>query len=148
MAKTGSPTKYKEEYSKLAYKLALLGSTDKDLSNVFEVSEKTIDNWKNLYPDFLQSLKRGKDEADSKVVMSLFNRANGFHKEETEEIMYKGEVVELKRKKYYPPDVTACIYWLKNRQRDKWGDKKDDLVTATIPDIKIIYEPSKDDKGV
>lgn len=145
MARTGSPPKYKEEYNKLAYKLALLGSTDKDLASVFDVSEKTIANWKNDYPDFLQSLKRGKDEADSKVVMSLFNRANGFHKEETEEIMYKGEIVELKRKKYYPPDVTACIYWLKNRQRDKWGDKKEDLLKENlVPDIKIIYEPSKD----
>lgn len=139
------PSLYKEEYTKLAYKLALLGSTDKELADIFEVAESTFSKWKVDFPELSEALKKGKDEADSKVVMSLFNRANGFHKEETEEIMYKGEIVELKRKKYYPPDVTACIYWLKNRQRDKWGDKKEDLLKENlVPDIKIIYEPSKD----
>jgi hypothetical protein len=143
------PSLYKEEYTKLAYKLALLGSTDKELADIFEVAESTFSKWKVDFPELSEALKKGKDEADSMVVKSLFNRANGFHKEETEEIMYKGEIVELKRKKYYPPDVTACIYWLKNRQRDKWGDRKEDLLKDNlVPDIKIIYEPSKDDKGV
>lgn len=141
------PSLYKEEYTKLAYKLALLGSTDKELADIFEVAESTFSKWKVDFPELSEALKKGKDEADSIVVKSLFNRANGFHKEETEEIMYKGEIVELKRKKYYPPDVTACIYWLKNRQRDKWGDRKEDLLKDNlIPDIKIIYEPSKDNK--
>lgn len=135
------PSLYKEEYTKLAYKLALLGSTDKDLANIFEVSEKTIDNWKNEHPEFLQSLKRGKDEADAMVTASLYKRAIGFYKTEKEEIMYKGEKQELTYKKYYPPDVTACIYWLKNRQPSKWGDKKDDdLAKNNIKEIKIIYE--------
>lgn len=143
------PSLYKEEYTKLAYKLALLGSTDKELADIFEVAESTFSKWKVDFPELSEALKKGKDEADSMVVKSLFNRANGFHKEETEEIMYKGEIVELKRKKYYPPDVTACIYWLKNRQRDKWGDRKEDLLKDNlVPDIKIIYEPSKDNKGV
>jgi hypothetical protein len=24
---------------------------------------------------------------------------------------------------HYPPDTTACIFWPKNRRRDKWRDK-------------------------
>jgi len=27
--------------------------------------------------------------------------------------------------KHYPPDATSAIFWLKNRQRDKWRDKQD-----------------------
>lgn len=26
---------------------------------------------------------------------------------------------------HFPPDTTAMIFWLKNRQPDKWRDKRD-----------------------
>lgn len=31
----------------------------------FEVTEATITNWKTDHPDFLQSIKKGKNEADA-----------------------------------------------------------------------------------
>ena len=34
--KLGAPTLYKQEYDKQAYKLCLLGATDKDLGDFFE----------------------------------------------------------------------------------------------------------------
>jgi len=138
----GNPGKYKPEFVEMAYKLALVGLTDEQLATYFEVSVTTIDNWKASKPEFLGALKKGKDIADANVVMSLYNRANGFHKDETEEIMYKGELVELKTKKYYPPDVTACIYWLKNRQRDKWGDKKELQEQTELPVMEVQYKPN------
>lgn len=33
-----------------------------------------------------------------------------------------------KTKKHVPPDVTAQIFWLKNRQRDRWQDRPQDYV--------------------
>ena len=27
--------------------------------------------------------------------------------------------------KHYPPDTTAAIFWLKNRQKDNWRDKQE-----------------------
>jgi hypothetical protein len=33
-----------------------------------------------------------------------------------------GQVVRETVRKYYPPDVTACIYWTKNRMPEKWRD--------------------------
>jgi hypothetical protein len=38
-----------------------------ELAQFFEVSEATITNWKTDHPDFLQSIKKGKDEADARV---------------------------------------------------------------------------------
>lgn len=29
-----------------------------------------------------------------------------------------------------PPDTTSCIFWLKNRQKDKWRDKTEQEVTV------------------
>jgi hypothetical protein len=42
------------------------------------VSDATIDNWKAQHPDFLGSSKEGKEEADARVVRSLYQRAIGY----------------------------------------------------------------------
>lgn len=121
---TGRPTKFDPEYVEQAYKLALLGATDKQIADFFDVTEKTLNNWKHEYPDFLQSLKAGKLSADGKVASSLFHRANGYShpavkihwdKDGTE---YRADFTER-----YPPDTTAAIFWLKNRQPALWRDK-------------------------
>ena len=73
----GRPTKYKDEYAEQAYKLALLGATDKQMCEYFEVDEKSFNNWKHKHTEFFQSLKKGKEEADFKVVKSLYKKACG-----------------------------------------------------------------------
>ena len=42
----GRPTKYKAEYAEQARKLCLLGATDMEMADFFEVSEFTINKWK------------------------------------------------------------------------------------------------------
>jgi len=152
----GRPSKYKPEYCKQAKKLAFLGATDKELADFFEVEEKTINNWKKEHPEFLQSLNEAKAEADAIVVKSLFKRAigyshpavkifqrNTFRKklaplnedmpeeedaiEDTDEM---SDALVVPYTEYYPPDTTACIFWLKNRDRENWRDKIDQEVTG------------------
>ena len=94
------PSLFKPEYIEQAKKLALLGATDKDLANFFDVTEQTINNWKRDFPEFFESLKEGKEILDSKVV----------------------EPMVVETTKHYPPDTTACIFWLKNRQKEDWRD--------------------------
>jgi uncharacterized protein YjcR len=54
------PTKYQEAYAEQARKLCLLGYTDAELADFFEVSESTINKWKLDYPKFSESIKKGK----------------------------------------------------------------------------------------
>nr|WP_274537699.1 DUF2824 family protein [Escherichia coli] len=42
----------------------------------------------------------------------------------------ENRIVETPLEKYYPPDTTAAIFWLKNRQKDKWRDKVDHELTG------------------
>ena len=125
MADTGRPTKYKPEYSQQTYKLCLLGATDIELADFFDVSEATINNWKIDYPEFLESIKKGKIEADAKVAESLYKRANGYEHEDVDIKMYEGEIIKTKLIKHYPPDTTAGIFWLKNRRPKEWRDKQE-----------------------
>lgn len=121
----GRPSDYKDEYTELAYNYCLLGATDSDLGNFFGVSETTINNWKKDHPEFLESLKRGKQQADAQVAKSLFQRATGYSHPETKIATTEGRITDSQEfEKHYAPDPTAAIFWLKNRQPELWRDKQ------------------------
>jgi hypothetical protein len=132
------PTSYKSEYTELARKFCLLGADDATLAKLFDVSDKTIDNWKKNHPEFLRSLKEGKYIADAEVGQRLYERATGFEWDEAQAIKLKQveynngkRVREVERveivtvHKVVPPDTTAIIFWLKNRQKANWRDKQE-----------------------
>ena len=121
----GRPSKFKDEYIVQARKLALLGLKDSEMASVFGVCEKTFNNWKIDFPDFLQSLKEGKEFADANVTERLYQRAMGFEHKSEKVFNYQGVIVRAKTVEIYPPDTAACIFWLKNRQSDKWRDKRE-----------------------
>lgn len=123
--KTGRPSKYGPELDEQAEKLCRLGATDKDIAQFFGVTETTLNNWKLRHPSFLESLKRGKDEVDSQVEQSLFRRATGYSHDDVHVSSYQGAVTLTPIIKNYPPDPTAMIFWLKNRQPEKWRDKRE-----------------------
>ena len=124
------PTKYQEAYAEQARKLCLLGCTDAELADFFEVSEATINNWKLEYPEFLESIKKGKAVADAEVSDRLYQRAMGFVAPDIDIRVIENRIVETPLEKYSPPDTTAAIFWLKNRQKDKWRDKVDHELTG------------------
>lgn len=121
----GRPSKYQEQFAEQARKLCLLGATDKELADFFETSEQTINAWKTAYPEFLESVKKGKTQADADVADRLYQRAMGFEHPEVDIRVVGGEIVQTPIRKIYAPDPTAAIFWLKNRQRAKWRDKLD-----------------------
>lgn len=126
MADVGRPTDYKKEYNKQAYKLCLLGAIDKDLADFFEVEERTINNWKHDYPEFFQSIKKGKKIADANVAEKLYKRATGYEHIDTKFATHEGQITDsLEYIKHYAPDTGAAIFWLKNRQPEIWREKQE-----------------------
>ena len=122
--KKGRPTTYDPGNAEQAYKLCLLGATDEQLADFFEVSRITISHWKQEHPLFLDALRRGKLTADGAIAESLFKCAQGYElTETTERIIYNGQVESVTIKKKCMPNVTAAIFWLKNRQKQTWNDK-------------------------
>lgn len=125
----GRPSPYKPEYSEQVEKLCKLGATDKEISDFFNVSEQTVNTWKKKHPEFLESLKKGKLLADANVADRLYQRAMGFeHDSEEIKVVSDGQglgssIERVPIRKVYPPDTTACIFFLKNRQPKKWRDK-------------------------
>lgn len=130
--KGGRPSAYREEFAEQARKLCLLGATDKELAEFFEVSEATINNWKLVHYEFLESIKRGKQIADGEVADRLYQRAMGYEHPEDDIRAVEGRIVITPTIKHYPPDTTAAIFWLKNRQKAQWRDKQEIEQTGTL----------------
>ncbi len=122
----GRPTDFKNQYCEQARKLYLLGYTDIQVGAFFEVSERTINNWKKKYPKFFQAMKAGKAIANADVADGLYKRATGFSHTDT-----TGSV------KYFPPDVQACVFWLKNREPLIWRDIQDHKVEGEVRTVPI-----------
>lgn len=120
----GRPTKYKPEYAAQASKLCGLGATDAQMADFFEVSISTINLWKVKHPEFSESLTVPKDMANARVEQSLYRRAMGYEHDEVDIRVVNGEIVETPIRKYYPPDSTAMIFWLKNRDQENWREMK------------------------
>ncbi|MEG1695578.1 MAG: hypothetical protein RR282_00615 [Acinetobacter sp.] len=119
------PTDYREEYAEQAYNYCLLGATNDELATFFDVHVSTIYQWKLDHESFSDALKRGKEMADARVARALFSRATGYSHEDVDIKMYEGNIIETPTIKHYPPDATSMIFWLKNRQPDKWREKRE-----------------------
>jgi len=98
-----------------------VGATDAQVALRLGVTDRTINNWKKKHPEFFQSIKAEKREADALVEQALFHRARGYsHAEERVTVTGFGKVVRVPTVKHYPPDTVAGIFWLTNRQPDRW----------------------------
>ena len=76
------------------------GLIDEQIAQNMGITAKTLYEWKKKYSEICESLKRNKDVADRQVENALFENAiNG--------------------------NITAQIFWLKNRKPDKWRDKQE-----------------------
>ena len=131
----GRPTKYNPDYHpKKVIGYCLLGLTDEQIAGIFEIAVSTLYEWKKEFPEFSEAIKNGKEEADVKIAASLYKRATGHKEKKTIPIKLKEtkngegstervELVEVED--YYPPEVSAQIFWLKNRNPQMWRDKKE-----------------------
>lgn len=129
MTKIGRPTKYDPKYAAQAEKLCRLGASDIQLAEFFEVEEKTIYNWKNEHPSFLQATRAGKAIYDDPVEASLAKSALGF-KRSIERLGKDGTPIECFEE--VPPNPVSAIFWLKNRRPDRWRDKQEHEHTGDI----------------
>jgi len=143
------PTKYNKEYNMQAYKLALLGATDVELADFFEVNQDTIYEWKKTHPKFSESIKDGKIKADYCVAHKLYDKAIGPEWIEEQAFKVKRESYNAEGKKETfeevivvpvtrraPPDTPAISLWLRNRNPERWKDKVD-----VEGELKLKFEP-------
>jgi hypothetical protein len=94
------------------------------LAERFEVSPRTIDNWIATIPEFNDALRKGRQVADESVVSALFARVAGMERKMTGAFCHNGQPVTASYTVQLPPDVRACIFWLRNRRPQQWREDR------------------------
>lgn len=133
--KRGAPTKLDKGTIKFVKHLAEQGCTHEEIAKEAGFCPKTLYNWKNLNPDFLQALQRGEAVAKKMVIAALFQKAVGYTHDEEKIVTLSGGMhgtskwVRVDTIKHYPPELNAIRYWLGNKYPEEWRDKLDiDLI--------------------
>ena len=117
---------------------AAQGFSDVQIANRLGISPSTFYDYKKRFSDFSESIKRGKESADLAVETALVMAATGYmvleavyvpKRDKEDNVMYDGDghpIMEIQKqiKRYIKPDITAQIFWLKNRKPDEWFDRK------------------------
>lgn len=100
------------------------GLTEQQIAKNMRIGERTLTDWKTRFPAISAALKRGKDVVDLEVENALLKRALGYEYTETMVEESVDGVKTRRTKKFIPPDVTAQIFWLKNRKAEVWREKQ------------------------
>lgn len=114
----GRKSLFREGMIQEGYKLGALGLTVEEIATIWNVNRTTLYSWAKKHPEFENTLKRGREEADVSVVQALLK-----------ECREKG-------------NITGIIFWLKNRQPARWRDKTDLEANVT----SIVYNIQKENK--
>lgn len=143
--KTGRPLSLNQEKKDLLLRMARCGLTDAEMANIIGITEQTLNNHKRYDPIFFESLKNAKVLADAEVIDSLRKRAIGYECVEEKQFFdpKNKEVITHNAIKHYPPDPTSMIFWLKNRQPDKFREKVENETTLNT-EIKLSYKTDEE----
>lgn len=109
---------------KLLESWARNGLTDEQIAHNVGVNVKTLWDWRQKYTPICKALKKGKEVVDIEVENALLKRALGYEYTETMTEESEDGCKVRETKKFVPPDVTAQIFWLKNRRPDAWREKQ------------------------
>lgn len=140
----GAAPVYRSEFDGQVHRLALLGATDREVAEFFGVTERTVNTWKAKHPSFGAALREGKAAADARVAESLYRAAvgGGIVRQTRIETDPEGLEKRIVTESELPADVKAMVWWLKNRQPDKWKDRVEVAgdVSVNITDPAVLEE--------
>lgn len=136
------------------------GLTYEDIAHNVGINVATLATWRTKYSAIDKALMCGREVADIRVENALYKRAMGYDYDEVtyerkiNKLTGEDEMIPTKSiRRHVLPDVTAQIFWLKNRRVDVWRDKRevqadisDDRETGVVMLAPVLEEAATDDK--
>lgn len=142
--KVGRPTKYNKQFHPiLVEKMARLGYTDIEMSEELDITPSTFNKWKTEKPEFSESIIKGKNDINKQVENALLRNALGFSEEDVKIFQFEGQPVYADYTKKHKPETKAQELWLRNREPDRWREKKEIELTGGELPISINITPVK-----
>lgn len=137
------------------------GLTDKDIAKNMAVGLSTLREWKNRFEQIKGALSIGKDAADRVVENALYKSACGYTEtirkpmriktieydpETGKKVREVEKVVAVEEQIHFPAQVTAQIFWLKNRKLKEWRNMDTREQEARIKVLESKVGPSAEEK--
>ena len=107
MTAIGRPTRFEPEMCEQAHNYCLLGATNDELAEFFDVSPSTIDRWIAERADFRDAVRSGRVAADARVARGLYARAIGYDRTFERSVVIGSEVKPVTSTIHYPPNVAG-----------------------------------------
>jgi len=123
----GVSTVYNKSMAPRIFDLAKLGLTREQIAGALDVSFRALEQWITDRGDVQKAWNEGKWIYDHGVEIALQRKAMGYDLEWEEEVAGSDSLGRpwtrvVKKKKHFPPDTVAAMFWLKNRQPERWQD--------------------------
>lgn len=125
------------------------GLSNEQIAHNIGINKDTLYEWQKRFSDFSDALKKGKEVVDREVENALLKRAMGYeYTEVTQEPVENKDTGEVRMQvtkrvtKQIAPDVTAQIFWLKNRKPEEFRDKRDVELSGSV-DLGSIIEKAR-----
>lgn len=129
-----------------------LGYIDKEVCEQIGITERTLYYWYKSHPELLQA-KKAKKIPNKMVEAAIYKNAIGHYKEEKEIVgevdasgKFTGKRMAKISTKYIAPNVVAGIFYLKNRDPERWKDKQEIDLRALFVDLKVPLEPEEEER--
>jgi hypothetical protein len=138
------------------------GLIEKQIAHNMGVGASTLREWKKTFPEIAKALQKGKEVVDREVENALYKSALGFMQKirkpvKIKEVEYdpkngrkireSEKWVQVEEEIFVPPQVTAQIFWLKNRKPDQWREKNDLTLTPSNGVLESLMELHKNGGG-
>lgn len=125
------------------------GLSNEQIAHNMGITFQTLYKWQDKYSELREALKKGKEVVDREVENAMLKRALGYEYDEvTQEPVTDKDTgitemrVTKRVTKQIAPDVTAQIFWLKNRKPDEFRDKRDVELSGSV-DLGSIIEKAR-----
>ena len=135
------------------------GLSSEQIAHNMGIAVTTLRDWMSKYDLISIAIKKGKAPVDLEVENAMYKSAIG-HKitvkkavkiKTKKQLKDKGTIEEehiewVDEEQYVPPNVTAQIFWLKNRRPEQWRDKRE-VVADVQTGVQIIDDvPGSDEE--
>ena len=120
------------------------GLTNEQIAHNAGIHPSTLYSWAAAHREISEALKKGKEVVDIEVENALLKLALGY---EYTEVMVEesgGGHTRRETTKQIPPDVTAQIYWLKNRRPGRWRDRPQEMAEDSGESGVVVLAPVDD----
>lgn len=131
----------------LVSRLVQLGLTNNEIGQALGISKDAFYWMLRKNPELAEVVVAARERPNAAVQAALFKRAVGFKTREI--VLANGRPTKVILNEF-PPDVTACIFWLKNKDSENWKDVthvnltlRDQIARATAnPAVQALPDPN------